>query len=167
LEGLAAERLDKQKQIAGLNDEIEALKTERLNQQQRVREVVAAAASSPPAARSSALNAAVRAASKSLYSTAIYAFGVDAARYNAAVSAMQKAGYTILKSELLTSRPPWLAEKPTVLYYAQGARQEALSIAELVRNKSGIPTTIAQGAGLGIPQGKESLSFRVHLVRSP
>lgn len=162
---LEAERVAKQQQIIALTTEIESLKLESLNRKDRLRDVVAAVASVPFTTQSSELNAAVQAASKSLYSTIIYAHGVARASYNAVVAATRKAGYTVLKAELLAERTSWLAEKSSVLYDDEALKPEAEQLSELIERSSGVRTIAAKDSSLGVPQCKESPGFRVHLVR--
>lgn len=127
--------------------------------------MVAAAERAPPTARTSELNAVVQAASKSLYATAIYEYGVESSRYEATVATILKAGYAIFKAAQLPDRPPWLTERSTVFCYDNAAKSEALFLAQITKQGSWIDTGVSMGAGLGIPKGREQTSLRVHLVR--
>jgi len=49
------------------------------------------------------------------FSIKLYGFNIDSQEFQAAVSYLQKTGYTVLNAKQLSRRPSWLASKATVL----------------------------------------------------
>lgn len=165
LSEIETRRADKQKQVEGLESRVNVLQIEARNQEEKLRTLVAVAAATPSSARAPQLAAAAEAASKSLFSIAVYSLNVKQEQVDALADAMRRTGYTLLKAEALPARTPWLSPKTAVLYYDDKSKPEALRVAELVKGQTGLPAAVEKGAGAGIPQGKEATSLRIHLVQ--
>ncbi len=143
----------------GLKAENEVLELQRQNRDVQVDRLIAATSSS----QSPELQQARAAAANSSIAIAIYSLNMPKTQFDLVTSSLKSNGYTIIKAEMLSTRTPWLATEPTVLYYADETKARAQSIAAVIDKLLGLKTRVARGAGDGIPRGQEKTSVRVHL----
>ncbi|MBN3815417.1 hypothetical protein G3N57_01805 [Paraburkholderia sp. Se-20369] len=148
-------------QLVAANLQLDA---ERRNREAKLALLLDAARATPAVAQSKQLATAAAAASNSLFSVGIYGFGVDASKLQQATEALTGDGYTIIASDMLTVRPPWLAPQATVLFYSADSSDKARDIARQLESVTGLKFNVTRGAGAGIPRGQERTNIRVHLV---
>lgn len=164
LDAIEVSRLKKQAELAELNSKIESLNIELDNRNQKLSALVAAV-NSTNVSGSGAVYEAANAASKSLYSIAIYTFGFDKSLLSSSVSELSASGYTILRSAQIDNRPSWLSSHSVVLFYDESSRGEAENVANLIHAKTSLSIAVEMGAGSGVDSGKEKTSLRIHLVK--
>lgn len=148
-------------QLVAANAQLDA---ERRNRETKLAQLLDAARSTPATAQSQQLASAAAAASNSLYSIGLYAFGIAESKLRQATEALTSDGYTIIANDMLTVRPVWLATQPTVFFYSSESADKARSIARQLESITGLKFEVTRGAGAGIPRGQERTNIRVHLV---
>lgn len=149
--------------------ENQRLDAERKNSKDQLASVLAASKSTPAGGQSQQLVSALANAANSLYSIGLYSFGVPESQLQAATNVLAQQGYTIITSSLMNTdtsqtRPKWMANRSTVLYYSEQTRQIAETIARQLEAATGLKFAVNRGAGLGIPEGEEKTNLRVHLI---
>jgi hypothetical protein len=150
--------------VTALRGEVETLETTKRNLTGRTESLVAAVAAAPPSTVDNSVKAAAKSAENSLFSVALYGFEVAPPAFDMAKNYLTDNGYTLIRAQMLSSRPPWLAERSTVLYYDDKSENVARTLAEELTKRTGRQFEYAKGSGLGVPQGQEERNFRIHFV---
>lgn len=94
----------------------------------------------------------------------VWAYGVSQSLVDQVRNYLVDQGNDVGYGGLLGSRPSWLALQPTVFYYSTVSASTAQQIADELQDLTGLKFLVARGAGLGVNEGAENVTFFVHLV---
>jgi len=98
------------------------------------------------------------------YVTDVWAYGVSEGEVNGARTYLQSQGYGVGSGGLLSAKPTWLANSPTVFYYHENAQMTAENIAAGLRDKTSFEFDVRRGAGYGVARDEKDRTFFIHMV---
>jgi hypothetical protein len=153
-----------EKVVTDLEAEVESLEIAKHNLSMQSRRLIDVVSTVHKNTSNKNVEIAVKSVENSFFSIALYGFNVNQGVFDLAASDLKKNGYSLTKALILTSRPPWLSLRSTVLYYDDSAEAAAKTLAEELSLKTGKQFVCSKGAGLGIPKDQEAKTFRIHFV---
>ena len=82
---------------------------------------------------------------------------------------LREEGYSlheISHSYQTDARPPWLASRPTILYYARSSLAAAKQLAGVMKKLTGNDFAVQRGSGLGVDPGQQDVTLFVHYAKN-
>lgn len=155
-------------QLKTLEKENEDLKTTTLNVQARVTESIESNAPLVEMAMSSANRNSPASRNKSDFIVGLYTVGVENSEGQALKEALITEGYMFddpIYSYAANQRPPWFAERSTVLHYSATSRPMAEQVAQYMKLKTGQDFLVQRGNGLGVVSSRKDVTLFVHYVK--
>ena len=98
------------------------------------------------------------------YVTDVWAYGVSEGEVNGARTYLQSQGYGVGSGGLLSAKPAWLANSPTVFYYHENAQMTAEKIAADLHDETSFEFDVRRGAGYGVARDEKDRTFFIHMV---
>jgi len=99
----------------------------------------------------------------SKYIISMFTINTDEELRHEFVRRLRNKGFSLTPGYDYDFRPSWLAGKPTVFYYSNSSYEKALEIAALL-SIDGINFSTQIGAGLGVMEDQEHLTFFIHYI---
>lgn len=100
----------------------------------------------------------------SKYLLTIYSLNPDPEVKKTIISTLQNEGYGVLDGQNFDTGRSWLSTSSTVLYYSPSTKSRAENIAKSIEEKTNLRFKVSRGAGLGVRQGEDALTFFVHYI---
>jgi hypothetical protein len=102
----------------------------------------------------------------SKYQLGFFSLGATDEEFQNVLKVIIEKGYRIDNRYVgsLNSRPSWLAQSSTILYYRPESKPTAQKLSRLMKEITGIEFIIQPGSGLGVEKGKESSTFFIHYI---
>jgi hypothetical protein len=81
-------------------------------------------------------------------------------------ASLKERGYDLVRGGVVDTRPSWMSDRSTVLYYDAQSREQAGRLAGELRALTGQPFAVQLGRGLGVTPGHERSTFFIHWIAS-
>jgi hypothetical protein len=96
----------------------------------------------------------------------VHSVGVDEKDIKLAIESLRSSGYyaEACNSFKLGAAPKWMATVPTVFYYSEQSKEQAVKMANILGKSLSLTFNVTKGSGFGVMKGQERNTFFIHLI---